>query len=119
MSACDAEIVSWFATPIVSASIPGAQSLNRELVPLILEKEKAGDAYRHEMHIPTQVATEMLDGHPFQVGVHQRHQIIEGVFTTALDVPKQQCYGTFARHARMPLWPIRDLNRRNDTMSPL
>ena len=55
MSTSDAEIVSWFATPIISASIPGAQQLNRDLLPLILEKEKAGDAYRHEMRIPTQV----------------------------------------------------------------
>jgi uncharacterized protein (TIGR02466 family) len=51
----DAEIVSWFATPIVSASIPGGEQLNRELVPLFLEREQAGDAFRHEMHIPTQV----------------------------------------------------------------
>ena len=51
----DAEIVSWFATPIVSASIPDFEQLNRELVPLFLEKEQAGDAFRHEMRIPTQV----------------------------------------------------------------
>ena len=55
MSEVDAEIVSWFATPIVSADIPGAEALNRELVPLFLERERAGDEYRHEMHIPTQV----------------------------------------------------------------
>ena len=55
MAGAEAEIVSWFATPIVSVSIPDFEQLNRELVPLILEKEKAGDAFRHEMRIPTQV----------------------------------------------------------------
>jgi len=55
MTDIDAEIVSWFATPIVSARIPGAEELNRALVPLILERERAGDAFRHEMRIPTQV----------------------------------------------------------------
>lgn len=57
MAASDAEIKSWFATPIVSTSIPGADELNRQLVPLFLEKERAGDAYRHEMHIPTQIGS--------------------------------------------------------------
>lgn len=55
MASADAEIVSWFATPIVSARIPDAEALNRELVALFLDKERAGDAFRHEMHIPTQV----------------------------------------------------------------
>ena len=55
MSDSDAEIASWFATPIVSTSIPDSERLNRDLVPLILDRERAGDAFRHEMHIPTQV----------------------------------------------------------------
>lgn len=55
MTDIDAEIVGWFATPIVTASIPGGDDLNRELVPLFLEREQAGDAYRHERYIPTQV----------------------------------------------------------------
>jgi uncharacterized protein (TIGR02466 family) len=55
VAGADAEIVSWFATPIVSASIPDSEQLNRELVPLFLDKEQAGDVFRHEMRIPTQV----------------------------------------------------------------
>ncbi len=55
MSGSDAEIVSWFATPIVSTSLPDWERLNRELVPLFLDKERAGDQFRHEMHIPTQI----------------------------------------------------------------
>ena len=55
MPGSDAEIVSWFATPIATADIPDSDALNRALVPLFLDKERAGDAYRHEMHIPTQV----------------------------------------------------------------
>lgn len=55
MAGTDAEIVSWFATPIVSANIPNFEPLNRELATLFLAKEAAGDAFRHEMHIPTQV----------------------------------------------------------------
>jgi uncharacterized protein (TIGR02466 family) len=55
LASSDAEVVSWFATPIVTVSIPDFEQLNRELVPLILAKEKAGDAFRHEMRIPTQV----------------------------------------------------------------
>ena len=55
MAASDAEIVSWFATPIVSASIPDSEQLNRELVPLFLDKEQSGDVFRHEIRIPTQV----------------------------------------------------------------
>jgi uncharacterized protein (TIGR02466 family) len=51
----DAEIVSWFATPIVSADIPGAEQINEELVPLFLAREKAGDEFRHEIRIPTQI----------------------------------------------------------------
>lgn len=50
----DGEILSWFATPIVSVPIPDAETLNRALVPLFLDKERAGDQHRHEMHIPTQ-----------------------------------------------------------------
>ena len=55
MASADAEIVNWFATPIVSVSIPDFEQINRELVPLFLAKEQAGDAFRHEMRIPTQV----------------------------------------------------------------
>ena len=55
MTEIGAEIVSWFATPIVSAGIPGGEALNSELVSLFLERERAGDAFRHEMRIPTQV----------------------------------------------------------------
>ncbi len=55
MSSADAEIVSWFATPIVSAMIPDSEQLNRELATLFLEKEQAGDTFRHEMRIPTQI----------------------------------------------------------------
>ena len=40
MSSADAEIVSWFATPIVSAMIPDSEQLNRELATLFLEKEQ-------------------------------------------------------------------------------
>ena len=55
MNDADAEIASWFATPILRAKIPGFERLNAELGPLFLEKERAGDTYRHEMRIPTQV----------------------------------------------------------------
>jgi uncharacterized protein (TIGR02466 family) len=55
LAAADAEIVSWFATPIISVTVPDTEQLNRELTALFLEKEKAGDAFRHEMRIPTQV----------------------------------------------------------------
>jgi hypothetical protein len=54
-ASADAEVVSWFATPIVSVSIPDFEQLNAELVPLFLAKEKAGDAFRHDIRIPTQV----------------------------------------------------------------
>ena len=55
MARVDAEIVSWFATPVITANIPGSEQLNDELAALFLEREQAGDEYRHEMHIPTQV----------------------------------------------------------------
>jgi len=55
LATTDAEIASWFATPIASARIPDAEQLNRELVPLFLDRERAGDAFRHEIRIPTQV----------------------------------------------------------------
>ena len=55
MSDNDAEIASWFATPVLSTRIPDSERLNDALARLFLEKEQAGDAYRHEMHIPTQV----------------------------------------------------------------
>jgi len=55
LSDTDAEIASWFATPILSARIPDWERLNAELGPLFLDKERAGDTYRHEMRIPTQV----------------------------------------------------------------
>jgi len=51
----DVEIGSWFATPIVTARIPDTEGLNRELAELFLEREQAGDAYRHEIRIPTQI----------------------------------------------------------------
>ncbi len=50
-----AEINQVFATPLVTAMLPDAVELNRELTALFLEKEKAGERYRSPVHIPTQV----------------------------------------------------------------
>lgn len=52
-----AKIVSWFATPIATVRATDYESLNRALVPLFLEKESAGDTFRHEVRIPTQVGS--------------------------------------------------------------
>ncbi|MDX1489509.1 MAG: TIGR02466 family protein [Acidiferrobacterales bacterium] len=50
-----AKIASWFATPIATVRVADHETLNRALQALFLEKERAGDAFRHEIRIPTQV----------------------------------------------------------------
>ena len=55
MTQVDAEITTVFATPLVTATLPESDSLNRELTELFLEKEKQGNKYRTPVHIPTQV----------------------------------------------------------------
>ncbi|MFQ5994673.1 MAG: TIGR02466 family protein [Acidiferrobacterales bacterium] len=51
----DADIGSYFATPIVTATLPQIEALNQELAELFLSKEKDGDKHRNPMRIPTQV----------------------------------------------------------------
>ncbi|MDX1515107.1 MAG: putative 2OG-Fe(II) oxygenase, partial [Gammaproteobacteria bacterium] len=51
----EAKIVSWFATPIATLRVADYQSLNRDLAALFLDRERAGDTFRHEVRIPTQV----------------------------------------------------------------
>lgn len=50
-----AEIASWFATPVATATLPDCEGLNRELETLFLARENAGDEFRTDNHIPTQV----------------------------------------------------------------
>jgi uncharacterized protein (TIGR02466 family) len=51
----EADVASWFATPIVTARIPDSDNLNRALRSLFLAREAEGEQYRHHLRIPTQV----------------------------------------------------------------
>jgi uncharacterized protein (TIGR02466 family) len=47
MSRIQAEVRSYFATPVVVATLPDAETLNRDLRRAILERERAGESVQH------------------------------------------------------------------------
>jgi uncharacterized protein (TIGR02466 family) len=47
MSRIQAEVRSYFATPVVVATLPEAETLNRDLRRAILERERAGESVQH------------------------------------------------------------------------
>jgi uncharacterized protein (TIGR02466 family) len=51
----NSKINSWFATPIATVRATDPEPLNRALASLFLDKESAGDTFRHDVRIPTQV----------------------------------------------------------------
>ena len=49
------DIASWFATPLVMATLSDREDLNRELIELFLNKEKQGEQHRNPNKIGTQI----------------------------------------------------------------
>lgn len=55
MTKLNAEFTSWFATPIVTITLPDTEDMNSELAQLFFGKEAQGDKHRNPTKIGTQI----------------------------------------------------------------